>query len=158
MMRYWRSVCATALLLAGGCASAPRGAPATTPGSTPPVAATSTPDRSVLDGVFTTRQASSGERTFQQVCEACHRPSEFSGGRFRNRWVGQTAGEIFDVVSITMPESDPGSLSPEVYAALVAYLLRLNGYPAGEEPLAADAATLGTVQIVAAPASQQEGT
>ena len=154
MVGGWSLALGTALLVAGGCASAPRSAPATSPGATPPpVAAAAASGRSVLDGVFTSRQAARGERTFQRVCEACHRPTEFSGGRFSTRWVGRTTGEIFDVVSTTMPESDPGSLNPEEYATLVAYLLRLNGYPAGEDPLPADTATLGTVRIVAAPAS-----
>ncbi len=30
-----------------------------------------------------------------------------------------------------MPEAAPNSLSPREYAAVTAYLLKLNGYPAG---------------------------
>ena len=48
-----------------------------------------------------------------------------------------------------MPEGDPGSLSSEEYAAVVAYLLRLNDYPPGLAPLPADEMVLQTVQIVA---------
>lgn len=108
--------------------------------------------RSVLDGVFTSGQASSGERTFRQVCATCHDTSEFSGGRFRISWVGQTAGDLLDVVSTLMPEDKPGSLRPDDYAAVVAYLLSLNGYPAGETPLPANVSGLRTVRIVPAPA------
>ena len=108
--------------------------------------------RSVLDGVFTSRQASRGEQRFRQVCAACHTTNEFRGGRFRIRWVGQTAGDIFDLVSTMMPEGNPGSLSPEDYANLLAYFLRLNGYPAGEEPLPADVSALKNVRIEEAPA------
>ena len=109
-------------------------------------------ERSVLDGVFTSGQASSGERTFRQVCATCHDTSEFSGGRFRISWVGQTAGDLLDVVSTLMPEDKPGSLRPDDYAAVVAYLLSLNGYPAGEAPLPANVSGLRTVRIVPAPA------
>ena len=76
---------------------------------------------------------------------------EFRGGRFRIRWVGQTAGDIFELVSTMMPEGDPGSLSPEDYANLLAYILRLNGYPAGEEPLPADVSALQNLRIEETP-------
>ena len=86
------------------------------------------------------------------MCAACHSTNEFRGGRFRIRWVGQTAGDIFELVSTMMPEGDPGSLSPEDYANLLAYILSLNGYPAGEEPLPADVSALQNVRIEEAPA------
>jgi len=105
---------------------------------------------SVLDGVFTTRQASSGETRFRQVCAACHSISDFRGGRFRLVWVGRTVGDLFQSISTLMPEDDPGSLSPEEYSAILSYMLRENGYPAGEEDLAADASTLQNIHIVAA--------
>jgi hypothetical protein len=51
-----------------------------------------------------------------------------------------------------MPEDDPGSLSPDEYSAIISYLLRENGYPAGEEDLAADAIALQYIHIVVAAA------
>ena len=108
--------------------------------------------RSVLDGVFTARQASRGDRRFRQVCAACHSISEFRGGRFRLVWVGRTVGELFQTVSTLMPEDDPGSLSPEEYSAIISYMLRENGYPAGEQDLATDASTLQDIRIVVAAA------
>ena len=106
---------------------------------------------SVLDGVFTAEQASRGEATFKRVCSACHDTGEFSGGRFRLTWVGQTTGDLFDAISTLMPEGDPGSLSPAEYAAVVAYLLSVNGYPAGEAPLPANVSALRDMEIVEAP-------
>ena len=35
----------------------------------------------------------------------------------------------------TMPPANPGSLSDETYANLVAYMLQMNDYAAGETPL-----------------------
>lgn len=106
---------------------------------------------SVLDGVFTADQASRGEATFKRVCSACHDTGEFSGGRFRLTWVGQTTGDLFDAISTLMPEGDPGSLSPAEYAAVVAYLLSVNGYPAGEAQLPANLSALREMEIVEAP-------
>ena len=106
---------------------------------------------SVLDGVFTEAQASSGEATFRRVCAACHDPGEFSGGRFRLTWVGQSAGDLFDTISTLMPEGDPGSLRPAQYASVVAYLLQLNGYPAGEAALPTALSALRAMEIVEAP-------
>ncbi len=106
---------------------------------------------SLLDGVFTSAQASGGERTFNRVCAACHDTTEFSGGRFGLSWVGRTVGDLFDSISTLMPEGDPGSLSPGEYASLVAYLLQLNGYPAGEMPLPAELPALRLMEIVERP-------
>ena len=50
-----------------------------------------------------------------------------------------------------MPEGDPGSLSPAEYAAVVAYLLQLYGYPAGDADLTASLQELRGMEIVEAP-------
>ena len=125
---------------------APIGAAAPRAPAVPPSAG------SVLDGVFTAAQASRGERTFREVCAACHDPGEFSGGRFRIGWVGRPVGELFETISTLMPEADPGSLSRGEYAAIVAYLLQLNDYPAGDADLPSNGRALGRLEIVARPA------
>ena len=104
---------------------------------------------SVADGVFTEAQASRGEATFRRVCSACHDTGEFSGGRFRLTWVGQSAGDLYDTIATLMPEGDPGSLTPAQYAAVVAYLLQVNGYPAGESDLPTSLSALRGMEIVA---------
>ena len=104
---------------------------------------------SVMDGGFTFAQASQGQRTFETVCASCHDTGEFSGGRFQFTWVGQTTADLYETIATLMPEGDPRSLSPDEYAAVVAYLLRLNDYPPGLAPLPADEMVLQTVQIVA---------
>ena len=106
---------------------------------------------SVLDGVFTEAQATRGEATFRRVCSACHDTNEFSGGRFRLTWVGQSAADLYDTIATLMPEGDPGSLTPAQYAGVVAYLLQVNGYPAGESALPTSLSALRTMEIVEAP-------
>ena len=106
---------------------------------------------SVADGVFTEAQASRGEATFRRVCSACHDTNEFSGGRFRLTWVGQSAADLYDTIATLMPEGDPGSLTPAQYAGVVAYLLQVNGYPAGEAALPTSLSALRAMEIVEAP-------
>ena len=127
-------------------AAGPAGAPAAE------VAAGQSSAGSVLDGVFTPAQASRGERTFSDVCAACHDTGEFSGGRFRISWVGRPVGELFETISTLMPEADPGSLSPAEYAAIVAYLLQINNYPAGDTDLPTSVRALGQLEIAPPPA------
>ena len=44
-----------------------------------------------------------------------------------------------------MPKNDPGSLSPDEYAAVTAYLLQLNDMPAGKAALPVDSLTLKAI-------------
>ena len=136
----------TLALVAGLAASGATGAP------TAGAAAAQSSAGSLLDGVFTPAQASRGERTFSDVCAACHDTGEFSGGRFRISWVGRPVGELFETISTLMPEADPGSLSPAEYAAIVAYLLQVNNYPAGDTDLPTNVRALGQLEIVSPPA------
>ena len=105
----------------------------------------------MLDGVFTASQASRGEWTFGRTCASCHETSEFGGPRFRIRWAGQTVGDMFYLVFNTMPEGSPGSLSPDEYAEVLAYILHLNGYPTGEERLPTADSALRRIRIERAP-------
>ncbi|MCY4659315.1 MAG: cytochrome c [Acidobacteria bacterium] len=142
-----------AWLFAGGAGvSLPAAGPPAETGAAPAgVGAGGQAGGTVADGVFTADQVSRGERTFRDVCSACHDTVEFSGGRFRFTWVGLTAGDLFDTIATLMPEGDPGSLSPAQYASVVAYLLDLNGYPAGETPLPTSLSALQALEIVEAP-------
>jgi hypothetical protein len=58
-----------------------------------------------------------------------------------------TAQTLLDVIANTMPQSDPGSLKPEDNAAVTAYILQQNGYPAGTTALANGAAGMGDAKI-----------
>ena len=52
-------------------------------------------------------------------------------------WTNVPISELFDLITVTMPEDNPGSLLDEEYAAVIAYVLSLNELPAGEEELPA---------------------
>lgn len=92
---------------------------------------------SVLDGVFTEDQATRGRKTYQAACTSCHTVSEQTGRRFVGRWRDSNLGEVFDLISGTMPEGNPGSLTPEEYASIVAFYLKETGYREGSRELPA---------------------
>lgn len=92
--------------------------------------------RSTLEGVYTSAQADEGSRTFEQICSTCHtEENPLSGLSFLTKWTGRPLYAIWEYVTTSMPYGAPASLAPETYAAVLAYVLRLNGYPAGETPL-----------------------
>lgn len=99
-------------------------------------------------GYFTPGQASRGERRFQQLCADCHRTVEITRSWFAGT-AHRTAADLLTVMSTTMPESSPGSLGPDQYADILAFLLRLNNYPGGDVELPADLTVLGNIPIPA---------
>jgi S-disulfanyl-L-cysteine oxidoreductase SoxD len=106
---------------------------------------------SVLDGVFTAAQASTGQQVFQKVCSSCHTLAEHTGRKFQAKWSGTTVGEMFDLVSSTMPDGNPGSLTPDEYASVIAYFLKETGYPEGQQELPAQSADLMKIRIESLP-------
>jgi mono/diheme cytochrome c family protein len=83
-------------------------------------------------GFYTAAQATRGEKVFAAQCVTCHARKDLSSPDFHLKWNGRTVFDLFERLQSTMPESDPGSLSAEEYADVVAYLMKLNGMPAGK--------------------------
>jgi mono/diheme cytochrome c family protein len=96
--------------------------------------------------VFTAEQAARGQRVFTTVCSVCHGRSEFTGPIFALTWMAEPVGNLFQHISTAMPQDRPGSLAPEEYAAVVAYMLQLNGRVPGDRELPADASALGRMR------------
>lgn len=105
-------------------------------------------ERSTLTGVYTAAQASRGADTFAGMCQGCHTPASHASVAFINAWRDKPLLELFRFLRESMPKSDPGTLTAEEYAQVIAYLLKLNGMPAGAEELAADSAILKTIRFV----------
>jgi cytochrome c5 len=103
-------------------------------------------------GVYSAAQASAGATWYAASCTACHGahlegiagPS-LAGDTFLARWSGKTASDLNDFVSALMPQDNPGSLKPDEYLALLAFILQQNKYPAGSTSLTA--AKLKTVKL-----------
>lgn len=105
------------------------------------------PKRTTMDGVYTAAQAAAGRDLFASACQSCHTPTVHAGPPFKAKWYGRDLGELFGYLRAEMPKSDPGSLSDEEYVQSIAYLLRINGMPAGATALAVDSAALATIRL-----------
>jgi sarcosine oxidase len=102
---------------------------------------------SSLTGVYSQAQARKGAQTYREYCSACHTPASHSGEAFQSTWGGRSAMELFDYLRMTMPNDKPGRLSRGKYADIVAYLLQLNGMPAGPRSLSTDPGQLQQIRI-----------
>lgn len=104
-------------------------------------------ERSTQAGVYTEEQAARGKNYFLGSCKSCHAPESQTGTNFSKLWVGKPLLELFKYVSVVMPENDPGSLSPETNADIVAYMLQLNAMPAGKTELMADTSSMRDTRV-----------
>ena len=103
--------------------------------------------RTTRDGVYTAEQAGRGQETYTQVCAACHPLDWYKGETVKKSWEGATLQGLYESISTTMPQSNPGSLKPREYVALLAYILSLNDMPTGSEELPNSPEALGKIVI-----------
>ena len=104
-------------------------------------------DRSTRAGVYTALQADRGLEVYQLSCKSCHTPASHAGPTFAAKWEGKSLWDLFRFISDAMPKSEPGSLSERQYTRVLAYLLKMNGMPAGAEELTADSLALRKIRI-----------
>lgn len=111
--------------------------------------------KTTQDNVFSTAQAARGQTLYAQKCAACHMADlsgnataiPLTGRSFTRTWNGHTLGEFYTVTSTTMPQGNGGSLSPDAYADIVAYILKANGLPAGKDDIKSDSRILSLIRI-----------
>lgn len=108
--------------------------------------------------LYTEEQAGEGQAVWSKTCMECHESSDVTGADFRTKWVGQPLFTLYEQIRTTMPDGDPGTLSREEYAATLAYILKLNGLPAGETRLAADSVVLSAITLTLPSASTAQDT
>lgn len=96
---------------------------------------------------YSTEQADRGERRYERDCEECH-GDDLKGGMnggaplrgltFEGKYFdGLPASVLYSLMSSAMPPDAPGRYSPSIYADLMAYVLKRNGFRAGA-PLPSD--------------------
>lgn len=152
---------AIVVLLIPGCAGSPEAPPASpspesaavetpAPDDAPPAAASP-----ALVAFYTEEQARRGQRAFRQVCSDCHYTSEFKGPVFTDVWARRTARDLYRELRRTMPDDNPGGLPRQTYVDVMAYILELNGYPAGSDELPPDDQVLGSFRLT--PPEQDPG-
>jgi mono/diheme cytochrome c family protein len=114
-------------------------------------AQTSTPRRTVWDGLYTEAQAARGQMAFGPNCAGCHAlaaegKAPLVGDPFWKSFAQKTVADLLEFVSANMPNGTPGSLTESTYQDLVALILKSNGFPAGTTELARN--TTADVHIV----------
>lgn len=151
-----RSLVFAAVLATGACASGggsgaeppPAPGPEAAPDPTPVTGAEPSADTSGDGGAhYTDAQADRGRDTFRSSCTECHDSREFHDPTFRFKWSRRDLGDLYDLVAETMPEDQPGSLSPQTYADVLAYILRLNDFVAGPVELTPDPERLAAISL-----------
>lgn len=100
---------------------------------------------------YTQAQADQGRDLYAESCVRCH-GEELMGGEgggppllgesLAYTWGGQRITGLLRFVQTNMPMSDPGTLEPAQAAAVVAYVLSMNGVAAGETPLSSSSTGL----------------
>jgi mono/diheme cytochrome c family protein len=100
---------------------------------------------------YTEEESTRGEAIYTKSCGFCHDDKSMApplqGEIFVKNWSDKNAGALFDKIQTTMPLNDPGTLTEQQSADLVAYILKLNHFPAGQEALPKDPAVLGTLSL-----------
>lgn len=112
-----------------------------------PMSALQAQARTTKAGVYTPDQAVKGREVFNSNCLGCHTTATHQGPAFTNKWFGRPLFDLFDYVSQAMPKAAPGSLTEDEYVWVTAYILRLNGMPAGRTELSPEPTWLKSVRV-----------
>jgi mono/diheme cytochrome c family protein len=112
--------------------------------------------RTIWDGVYTAEQATRGEKVYADRCARCHGDGlqgveaapALTGPTFYSTWEGETLGALFERMRSSMPQDSPGSLSRAQNADMLAYMLRVGGYPAGQSVLDGQAGALAQTTVL----------
>jgi mono/diheme cytochrome c family protein len=94
---------------------------------------------------YTEAQAARGDQVFAKVCSFCHASGEFAGATFQTTWNGLSVRKFYDFIRTSMPYDKPGSLTPQQYADVVAYIFQLNAYPATKTEFMPDSMAVDSV-------------
>jgi mono/diheme cytochrome c family protein len=104
---------------------------------------------------YTQAQADRGHKLYDINCSGCHGTNFGGGGEvpalagsgFREHWFVGSPALFMAYISANMPQSDPGSLPPQTYADIAAYLMSHNRVGAGATELPTDPAALSNITL-----------
>lgn len=108
----------------------------------------------IWTGVYTAAQADRGRTVVQAHCSECHH-EDLSGGEgpalvgstFMVKWETHSVERLFHKIRDTMPSQDSTDVTEAQKLETVAYILQLNGFPAGKTELI-DSPALASIKIV----------
>jgi quinoprotein glucose dehydrogenase len=112
--------------------------------------------KTIWDKVYTAEQSARGEKLYADKCAACHGESlggvemapPLAGDTFNSNWEGVALNDLFERMRTSMPQNAPGSLSRAQNADILAHMLKVGGFPAGDEPLDAQAGALAQIKFL----------
>jgi mono/diheme cytochrome c family protein len=113
----------------------------------------------VWDGSYTEAQAARGREAYLVECGSCHADNlqggdeapGLAGSGFLSQWVDLSAGDLYERIRTTMPQDRPGRLSRASYTDIIAYIFKVNGFPAGETELPTESAALKAIMVTSKP-------
>jgi mono/diheme cytochrome c family protein len=88
---------------------------------------------SLREGVYTAEQAESGKSYFDQSCSLCHNVDYYK--TVLQTWRGQPLLYLFEQMMSAMPADNPGAFLDSEYEDVMAYILSITGFPAGDTRL-----------------------
>lgn len=111
--------------------------------------------RTVWDAIYTTEQATRGERLYAERCARCHGDTlagmesapALTGTAFYSNWEGEALEALFERIRSSMPQDKPGTLTRPQNADILAYILRVGSFPAGTSALDGQAGALSGITI-----------
>jgi mono/diheme cytochrome c family protein len=100
--------------------------------------------KTTLDGVFSDEQMKRGAVAYVDSCSGCHRNDLSGAGNvlrsgFMNHWISGSLDNVFSYMKTNMPANNPGSLKPQAYTDILAFILSAHGFPSGTADLTPDA-------------------
>jgi mono/diheme cytochrome c family protein len=108
-------------------------------------------------GAYTAAQQKRGAAIYNRECSTCHGETleggegspPLAGATFRASYGGRTVAVLFDKIRTTMPAppEQPGKLTPQENADVVAHILSVNGFPTGDRELTTDVDELERLAI-----------
>ena len=106
--------------------------------------------------MYTDAQAAAGETLFRRSCASCHGATltggtapPLAGSAFEASWSDPrvTVADVFFIARTTMPPRASNTLTAQDHAAVFAYILKMNGFPAGDTALTATSAQLESAHV-----------
>jgi len=121
------------------------------------VAAAPAQGTTTWSGVYTDAQAKAGADAYMKNCSECHLQDmagdgfapPLKGPEFMNNWNALTVGDLFERIRISMPPSNPSAVNAQDKAAIVSFILKQAGFPAGSTELGSQTEPLKAIKFEA---------
>jgi cytochrome c len=123
-----------------------------------PISAVRSEESNAAAITYSEEQALKGHDLYNEHCASCHGAAlegqgslPLSGATFRARWADDhhSVDDLFYIIRTLMPYGQPATLSKQEYIDIIAYVLMVNGYSAGAQPLPSDPPILKRMTIKA---------